>query len=307
MIIQHIAQIMNKKEIKRQESRNPRAIWKEYKSRIKKHENDNFIYCFFEGDDDPKYYNSRIESITKKEISYFICNGKIGVINTIKAFELKKEEHILAFFIDNDFDNLLKIYHKYDKLYVTPCYSIENFYIDVEVFKKILKIEFKINEENKNYEKYIEIYKNRQKEFHEIILEINSLIVLYHYLKMNKNYNENIVYQNIKLDHIVKISLENIKKKDKKLNLFDDIKSMIKLDTKIKEKYEEFKSKLNKNPKYNFRGKFEIQFLNKMLILLATEIKTSFKTDEKNIVSNLSHYAQTDDSLEIFLSLIYFF
>jgi len=295
---------MSRRERLKEESRIYSYAWENYSSRKRKHESYNYIYCFFEGDDDPKYYNNRIENITKKEVSHFICNGKEEVLKSIEAFKLKGEEGLLAFFIDKDFDDFLDISYDYNNLYITPCYAIENFYIGIEVFKKVLKTEFKINEDNNLYDKYIEIYENRQKEFHEIILEANSSIVLYHYLKKKGKYEENMNYQDIKIDKtIVNISFDSVNKKNN-LNLLKKIKEFIDSSSEAKEKYKEFELKLNQDPKCNFRGKYELQFLNKFLNLLQGKLDSSFKIDEKNIISNLSQYAITDDKLEEFLNLI---
>jgi len=295
--------MMTRKDLLRQESQTFTYAWRNFLARKLKHESesDNYIYCFFEGDDDPKYYNSRIENITKKEVSYFICNKKKEVLKTLKAFELKEEQGLLAFFIDKDFDDFLGVSYNYENLYTTPCYAIENFYIDINVFKKILKIELKINEENELYDKYIKLYKDRQKEFHEILLEINSSLILYHYLKNEKNYKGNITYSDIEIDKtVVNISLDEVHKKNNS-SLLKQIRKF--MDSNIQEEeYKEFKLKLGQKPNCNFRGKFEIQFLNKFLNLLQNKLDTSFKTNEANIISSLSQYAETDENLEIFLN-----
>jgi len=311
MITQHIVKIMSKKEEKREESRNSRVIWKTYKSRIKKHPNNNYIYCFFEGDDDPKYYNSKIENITKKEVSHFICNKKKEVLKTLKAFKLKEAEELLAFFIDKDFDDFLGVSYNYDNLYTTPCYAIENFYTDINVFKKVLKIELKINEENELYDKYIKAYKDRQQEFHEIFLEINTLATMHQFLKHKNMYKEDIKYETLDKSKsnkkIIKVSLFEVRLL-KEVKLFDHLKDFIDSNEEAKQKYIEFKAELRENSKCKFRGKFEIVFLNKFINSLIDEIninsnsKAKFNINEANIISNLSQYAQTDENLEVFLN-----
>ncbi len=296
----------------RETGRDSKSIWKLYNSRKKNTDKEKSIYCFFEGDDDPKYYNFRIENIVKKEIQYFICNGKKGVLDTLKDFELKKDiVNNTIFFIDKDYDDFLNISYNYSNLYITSCYSIENYFTDIEVFKKILKIEFKINEDYEEYIQYINLYKEFQEEFHEYLLEINSFILLYQYLKKENNYKDNINYQNININRLLKIDFTN-----KQINFNNDIERFNLLTQKrenneINTLFNKLKDELKENPQCNFRGKFEIIFLYKFITLLQENLnkdKTnkinniSFNLNEKNIISNLSQYSLTDDNLKFFLN-----
>ncbi|MBP7352563.1 MAG: DUF4435 domain-containing protein [Comamonas sp.] len=99
------------------------------------------IIWIYEGKDS-QYYGSRISSIAgRSRIATIVAKGKK---NVIKLFEYADgnpdiDKKRLAFFVDRDFD----AEHPFDSsFYVTPCYSIENFYITDEAFSSILQNEF---------------------------------------------------------------------------------------------------------------------------------------------------------------------
>ncbi len=104
------------------------------------------IFCFFEGPDDPKYYGARLDSVfNQKNTVFLISKGKEAVLK-IRSLWRDSEEYKHAnilLFVDKDFD----VSHPEDpSLYVTPCYAIENLYVDTGVIQKLLRDEFFENE-----------------------------------------------------------------------------------------------------------------------------------------------------------------
>ena len=120
-------------EVKYEEFINLRAMYK-----------DTRIYCFYEGKDDCKYYFPEISNYTDKEIIDFDCGGKENVYYIHgKVSESNSEEEKMLFFIDHDFDedNI-----RHEDIYCTPCYSIENFYMNQRFFKLFFKYQLRIDE-----------------------------------------------------------------------------------------------------------------------------------------------------------------
>src|SRR5262245_29790616 len=107
------------------------------------------LYCFFEGYEDRMYYPIRIENISNSEKYLdYICSGKDEVLKVhslIKSNQYYKNIKT-GFFIDKDFDDVTYP----SDIYVTPTYSIENFYCCQEAFEKILITEFKIQKVDKD-------------------------------------------------------------------------------------------------------------------------------------------------------------
>src|SRR3569832_1465853 len=100
---------MSRVEDLRRAGRSYARAWKEF---IEGYEKDaTRLYCFFEGQDDPRYYNPRIESkvFNNQEPSQvnLWCEGKDNVITLFHLLsEDKRFLHAwVAFFIDKDFDD----------------------------------------------------------------------------------------------------------------------------------------------------------------------------------------------------------
>jgi hypothetical protein len=134
------------------------------------------LFCFFEGGGDPIYYISRIKSVTTT-YQTIICGRKSSVIavNALIAGRREYNGYKTAFFIDRDFNAPLA--PRTRPIYETPCYSIENFYTSAAAFKCILTNLFKLSEfseSNPDHDNLLNLYQERQREFHEATLLFNA-------------------------------------------------------------------------------------------------------------------------------------
>jgi hypothetical protein len=272
------------------------------------------LFCFVEGEDS-KYYSVRVDLICKElESEFFKCNGKREVL---KAYHIIQEhdeykKHQLAYFVDRDFDETIR--NRYgNEIYETPCYSIENLYTTMEAFKKIIEHEFKLSEKDNDYEKCLELFKERQKKFHEEMRLLNAWIAynkeLYNKfednsLKLNLN--------NLRLKNLVVIKLEKVDSKydvEELQEKYSDLEYFNRED--LNESLEDFKGI---NAQKWFRGKFEIEFLRIFVAKLSEEIssndqeyfstrkRVSLNLTKRNIISELSQYATTPNCLIDYLS-----
>jgi hypothetical protein len=127
-----------------------------------------------EGDQDLKYYGSRIELIAQSDYEHFVVAGGKSVVtrlleHTKATAELRNLR--VAFLVDRDFDGK----HKKDRrLYVTPVYSIENFYVGDKVIRKILRAEFGSRDEELT--RVCKIYKRWLRKFGKASLDLNAWI-----------------------------------------------------------------------------------------------------------------------------------
>jgi len=132
------------------------------------------LFCFFEGKDND-YYVPRIKNVTN-QYQFVICGNKKSVIYVHDLIKNRPEyrKYKTGFFIDRDFDNP----RKQDSLpiFETPCYSIENLYVSVHVFKEILINQFLLSEgkDNQLLTQLLNLYCERQKEFHDAVLLFNA-------------------------------------------------------------------------------------------------------------------------------------
>lgn len=138
------------------------------------------IHHFFEGHDDIDYYCSKIRNFRNYHCSEsscvvpanYICGNKKNVVLAHKKIEEEFKDDFetkeLLFFIDNDFE---KNSSYPSNIYVTPYYSIENFYFEdyslIIIFSNILKI---------NMCSDIEVRKKIEEIVNELIEERNKFL-----------------------------------------------------------------------------------------------------------------------------------
>jgi len=283
---------------------NPVAIFTEFTRFYKKYK--FALYCFFEGEDS-KYFGIRISNISRPEKDiYLSCGGKAGVLGIHRMLLARKEyENIrAAYFIDKDFDVSIRA-SNLSQIYETPCYSIENFYTSSKCFSRILKSEFKLTEINEDFDKCISLYIKLQEEFHDAVELLNVWIACQRQNSSKLNISDLSIlrFVNIDLDKItVRYTIDDLYTRFENSSAI----SQEKLDAKKAEL-------LASNRQKSFRGKFEIEFLFKVLLKLIEEsnkdsspyftkkLAVKFSLQKNNIISALSQYADTPDCLHIYL------
>jgi hypothetical protein len=149
---------------------------------------DNLVICVFEGKDH-SYYGPRIDAyIPPGKIRYnFAANGKRNVLKLIalRNSNANITDANSVFFVDRDFDLDLEIIPRI--LYVTPSYSIENFYICFGALRRIISdlmgLPIVIStgqglESNPEIENVVTIYESRMNELNSrLLLPLNAFIL----------------------------------------------------------------------------------------------------------------------------------
>jgi hypothetical protein len=131
------------------------------------------LFCFFEGKDNA-YYVPRIKKFIEK-YHPITCGGRESVLAVYKLILNHSEynRYKKAFFIDRDFNEPLPSCNP--PIFETPCYSIENFYVSVDVFKQILINEFHLSEfSDRSFQVCLQLFEARQKEFHQATSLFNA-------------------------------------------------------------------------------------------------------------------------------------
>ncbi|WP_179866289.1 DUF4435 domain-containing protein [Priestia megaterium] len=285
------------------------AIFQEYILR-KDDEDLSVIYCFFEGEDDYKYYVSRIEAYTEKETICHTCNGKDNVLTLhgmIKDSTVESPNNKLLFFIDKDFD-MEKV--DYEDVYTTPSYAIENFYITDTAISKFLKGEFKIDkfslkdEDKLDFENGLNYFKGKRDEFIDNTLWLN---VWYSLQKNKSGKNPDQSHPNLS-------QLKNAYNRKFTLPIsIEELKSLTPDYIEVTDiEIQNEKNRLMEDAIYNFRGKYFEEFLYKILNFLMTDSnkpeqiftkkrKVNLTIGKDNLISNLSQYADTPICLKDYL------
>lgn len=273
---------------------------------------------YFEGKEDFKYYNTRINNIFQDTgYTYRATEGKEAALkleemlrkNPIKDWKIK-------IIIDKDFDEVISN----DRLYCLPCYSIENLYLEKECFKRILENEFGFTSspfeviDRNDYNKVLNLYSDKKNEFLNAIEDLN---IWYSILKKRGLDLSELQNKKIFSEELLIFDLENSFRKQYTFESFKEIVKLSLEDIEISdEEYEEEKNRLNGNKSYNYRGKFNLEFFKKFLETLKED--SNKRTNRKyfsmrrkvvlelgNILGNFSQYANTPsclkDCLENFL------
>ncbi|KAA6348170.1 hypothetical protein EZS27_004376 [termite gut metagenome] len=265
----------------------------------------NRLYCFVEGYDMP-YYISRVENIGNIESYPIICDNKKNVINLY--YDLKRREEYqkykTAFFVDRDFDDNSDLL--YEKIYVTPCYAIENLFVGTDCISKILKCEYNlIPGDGPEYDRAMALYEQELKNFHNSVLLFNSW---YACLKGKLAEGEkSVCLEDTLPTGFVTLEMKNVRQQydlSKIMQKFQPLHVITQEEIDIKSK------ELSNDCVNNLRGKYELQFLTVYLEFLNidskgghyyTKKKSGININKKKFISQFSQYGRTPDCLRNYI------
>jgi hypothetical protein len=267
---------------------------------------ENDLFCFFEGRDS-QYYCNRIKSITNRKYHPISCGNKKIVIDTYEWLNKQPiyNKYFKTFFVDRDFDPL----QSKDNLYETPCYSIENFYVNEECLSEILKNEFGLTEVDSEFTQIIELFRSELANHNQATVLFNAW---YATLK-EKKAREKLKTTGVNLDDklpkdfiCLKIgSISSSYDLNKIKAYFTDAIEVTEEEVLVKQSELLFGSTADK-----LRGKFQLTFYFEFLRFLIEDAnknkktirrKTKFNVDKANIFTQLSQYAITPNCLVTYL------
>jgi Protein of unknown function (DUF4435) len=267
------------------------------------------LFCFFEGKDSP-YYISRIRMFYNTNYYPIICSGKSKVLKVNELIQCHREydDFKTAFFIDKDFDPPVMN----PKIYETPCYAIENFYTNPTVFAEILKSEFGFTEVDDDFKKCVQLYTQLQKEFHEAVTLFNAWYACLIHIRNTSNLLTGVSLGDAPIPkEFVTIALTGVSNNYDMNALRAKYPESLHIDNQIViNKIIEFstqeKGKL-------FRGKFEIDFMLRVLTALIEDSKTTklyisklikYNITNTQAISQFSQYAETPACLIRYLQKV---
>lgn len=273
---------------------------------------DRAFFCFFEGED-VKYYEPRVEEYTGiayDNIISFNCGGKSGVLKVRNMIKEKNVYHNVkkAFFIDRDY---FETDIKDEELYETPCYAVENFYTSRTAFEKVLKRAFGINVYEEDFIRCVKDFEQAQEQFHINVTELNAWLKCQRRIELCNGRRE-LELTNFKVSkYFEQISIDKVKIKNaldvhNLYTIFPEANEISK-----EEMIEAIENMKMCNQQQDFRGKFELEFLKKIVDDLRTKNKEGKYFQEHrecvrldpNVDSllQLSQCADTPESLKKFL------
>lgn len=267
------------------------------------------LFCFFEGKDNA-YYVSRIKRFTEKYYP-IKCGGKQYVLDVYSLITGKEEykKYKLGFFIDRDFHQ--SIGNIVPPVFETPCYSVENLYVSLSVFREILTNEFHISEvSDEDFRKLSDLYEQRQKEFHQSVLLFNAWYSCLIQKREEENVKTGVTLDDKLPNNFVEINLHRVSSRYDFQKIKETFPNAIEVDyADIEQKMKLFQTlEMHKE----FRGKYELEFLIKMIREILKDSRTEREVVNSKISfsfgdgSNLGHqqvlnifeaYAETPESL----------
>jgi hypothetical protein len=144
--------------------------------------NSDRIYSFVEGDADEAFYRAQIQKYIpdERKIYTYNCEGKAGVAQAYEDIVKKypKCERVL-FFLDKDVDDIVGVQWPSDpRIFVTECYSIENYVINKQALSRYFKDYVKIRKIDIDVDSALEQFESDLTHFHKMMLPVMAWIVI---------------------------------------------------------------------------------------------------------------------------------
>lgn len=298
------------------------------------------LIFFLEGIDDLDYYlpifEANIGPHTEKWVG-LVCYGRSNVFQLVKdlqchTMQVYKDSHHFGF-VDKDYhevrDNSFP-----EKIYVTPTYSIENFYVTMSFFKKILRHKFHLAEndpENNDFNICCENFSSRISEFISQVTELDALLRCNRIMYEVNNVNSKINARDINLNDLFRISLDEVSLKTDILTVLH--KSIDDFDSNSLETSRQYYvGKDDSQLAKVIRGKFMFFFLHQYLFRLKednvkrtptffpdscrlsrgtkedrrtfTKTRLTLNKESQDILSDLCQFADVPNCLTDFLTIV---
>jgi hypothetical protein len=144
------------------------------------------FFCFFEGYDDPPYYQIRIRGGLSDDVQIrsFICKGKRSAtrLHDLITADPKYRLAHFAFFIDSDFDDNRRI-AELPNTYLTPGYSVENFYVSEDALRRLVRDSFRLPmrqdvDPDQVIDRIVACYRERLEDFLDAISVLNAWLLV---------------------------------------------------------------------------------------------------------------------------------
>jgi Protein of unknown function (DUF4435) len=277
------------------------------------------LFCFFEGKDNA-YYVPRVKQFTAK-YHPIKCGGreKVLAVQQLIANHTEYDRYKKAFFIDRDFNAPLQ--PAFSSIFETPCYSVENFYVSIVVFKEILTNEFHLSEVTDKviFDNCLSIFSVRQAEFHQAICLFNAWYACLIDAKNATGAQTGVNLEDKLPKNFIEFTLKIVKSQ------YDLTTIQLLFPNATAIETDQLKTKLllfqDCEQHKVFRGKYELQFLIELIRLLLkdaaspkiifnTKTKLNFAFGDASSINNeqtiniFSGYAETPESLIEYLKKV---
>lgn len=144
--------------------------------------NSGRLYSFVEGDADEAFYRAQVQKYIPDDrlIYTYNCEGKAGVAQAY-ADVVKRYPHCerVLFFMDKDVDDIVGVQWPSDpRLFVTECYSVENYIINKQALSRYFKDYVKVRKVDVDVDKALETFEKDLAHFHKLMVPVMAWIVI---------------------------------------------------------------------------------------------------------------------------------
>jgi len=231
--------------------------------RIREYDPSIFVFVF-EGDDDKVIYAQWLGKISPSlKYEPLPCEGKRNVL-AFRDNLLRDEAGLrtsVLFFIDRDFNDLCGRKNEND-IFMTDCYSVENYLVSERVLEALLTTGFHCESYPVVRAKLLSLFRNLYLEFLSALKEVNFRIFVARKKQidiLNEKQNLSKLWTPI---YLKKIGVSS-KTADEIVELNDYVSE---------EEFSKLRKEFDKlDAKGRYRGKFSLRFFNTWLVALKTE------------------------------------
>ncbi len=283
---------------------------------VKVHGEDSAILvCFFEGKD-VQYFGPRLDMVAPGlRWEHVSCGGKTAVkrlYELISGHAVYRDARV-AFFLDRDY-GLDDVPSDPDKIYCTPCYSVENLYATKEVFERVLQAEFglpKFPDSEGCFSRNVDSYVRALDRFIEVAELLNQWVFVQRKHEIESSLPRVLDAAKLRLSQMFEIGLERV---DSTYTVFDleaatgcvtpcdlvDLHALV-IAAATPERIQKMRGK--------FLSFFVREYLTKLALgansegsaLFPDKRRVSLRPSGTNFLSELSQYAETPQCLVRFI------
>ena len=233
------------------------------------------MICFFEGVHDKDYYKTHIRTICG-EIEDITCHCKANVLRMYDEIHAtNKDKYRLAYFIDRDFDDLVNN----PDIFETEGYAIENYYCSKEAFSRYMKDYLYLDGDSDDYQRAMNFYDSQFDACHNVVADFN-----YYYAALKRQEREGGPKCPVEAGDNFPQGLGSIEAKSFSKNYSLDTLNHT-YGTNVNDGMINVeKLHLDTNKCLYFRGKYEIQALENILVYIIKEAAGQRQVDKPNRV-----------------------
>ena len=270
------------------------------------------VYAFFEAQDDIAFFAPRIERRLERGATLltYHCSGKPRVIKTFREIvkRLPTVKRAL-FFVDKDLDDVVGTPWPTDpRIYVTDLYSVENYLVTPDVFRRLLRDGLRLKGVGIDDETLVQHFEGALTEFQKHMVSIMAWILV------ARRLNRSPLMGNIRLESLCEVSEEcHVRPRMGVRMKHLSRQTRVDLPTGAGARIRDAIKELDRLPRKRvIRGKFEAWFMTAYWRHLVRDMErmareqggacsSRISVQETTLVLVLSPYADDPESLEHFL------